>query len=100
MSLWKSTSASWLRFFDEGDGNLLGFVIEAFVVYWLSWYMLPSRPKEQFDFNFFCPSCKQEVNPFAQIIEYIPAPFEPGLVEEMATKMIEATSSPQQQYPT
>lgn len=40
----KSTYATRAHFFDEGDDNRSDYVVEALLVYWLSWYVLPSGP--------------------------------------------------------
>lgn len=34
--------ATCLRFFNEGDGSLSGCIMEAYLAYWLSWFVLPS----------------------------------------------------------
>lgn len=33
------------KVFYKGDGSRLDFMIEAFLGYWLSWYLLPNRQK-------------------------------------------------------
>lgn len=43
----KSAYTTWLRFFYEGDGSQSEFMDEAFLAYWLSWYVLPSGPEER-----------------------------------------------------
>lgn len=42
----KSTYTTWLRFFCEGRASLLDSVVEAFLAYWLSWYMLANRSED------------------------------------------------------
>lgn len=38
----KSTYAILLQFFDDGDGSRSGYVVKAFLAYWLFWCMLPN----------------------------------------------------------
>lgn len=40
-----STYATWLLFFDEGDDSKSGYVMEAFLAYWLTLYVLPNCPE-------------------------------------------------------
>lgn len=42
----KLTYTTWLRFFYEADVTCSGFIVEAFLAYWLSWYFLPSEPED------------------------------------------------------
>lgn len=37
----KSSYATWLRFFDNGEGSHRGLVLEALFSYWLSRFLLP-----------------------------------------------------------
>lgn len=38
----KLTQATWLQFFDEGDGNRSNYMVGAILAYWLSWFMMPN----------------------------------------------------------
>lgn len=38
----KSMFASWISYFDEGEGSRRRLVLEALVAYLLSWFILPS----------------------------------------------------------
>lgn len=42
----KSTYATRLKFFDDGDGSHSDFVVETFLAYLLLWYVLPSGPED------------------------------------------------------
>lgn len=38
---------SWLCYFEKGEGSKLDCIMEAFLAYWLSWYVLPSILKDE-----------------------------------------------------
>lgn len=40
------TYAALLNFFEEGDGGRAEFMVEAFLLYWLFWYVLPNGIKD------------------------------------------------------
>lgn len=42
----KSSYASWLRYFNEGDGTRSGLIVETFLANWLSWFIFPSGPED------------------------------------------------------
>lgn len=42
----KSTYTSWVTYFTQGTGAESDVVLEAMFVFWLSWYVLPSRPED------------------------------------------------------
>lgn len=42
----KSTHASWVRHFSIGMGTGSGIEFEAMLLYWLLWYVFPSRPED------------------------------------------------------
>lgn len=42
----KSIYRTWLRFLDKGDSSRRGYLVEAFLAYWLFWYLLPSGLEE------------------------------------------------------
>lgn len=43
----KCTYASWIQYFDEGERKESGLVVEALLLDWLSWFILPSRPEDE-----------------------------------------------------
>lgn len=40
-------------FFDGGDGCHPDFVVEAFLAYWLSWYVFPSGSQDEINIYIF-----------------------------------------------
>lgn len=37
-SFTRSLYSSWILYFDEGEGSRSGFILEALLAYWLSWF--------------------------------------------------------------
>lgn len=57
-TLGKSTYLSWLRYLDEGAGSQSKCIVEIFLAYWLSWYVLSSGPDDILDQFVYRPSSK------------------------------------------
>lgn len=53
MSSSKSTYASWIRYFDEGEESCSGLVLEALLAYWLSWFILPKGRRMAWTYVFY-----------------------------------------------
>lgn len=49
----KSTYASWIRYFDEGEGNQGALVLDVLLSYWLSWFVLPIRLEDDLNSSLF-----------------------------------------------
>lgn len=43
----KSTYNTWVTYFTEGPGTASEVRLEAMLVLWLSWYILPSGPEDE-----------------------------------------------------
>lgn len=49
----KSTYASWLKYFNEGEGSRKRLVLEALLLYWFSWLVLSSGPEARLNIYVF-----------------------------------------------
>lgn len=51
----KSIYSTWMRYLDEGEGSWSDYMVEAFLTYWLSWYILPSQLEDGLNQYMFLP---------------------------------------------
>lgn len=66
----KSTHASWLSCFGKGVGNKSNCLVDDFLSYWLSFYMLPSVREDRFNQYMF-----PHVNKIAKGVKFTFAPL-------------------------
>lgn len=52
----KSTYATWLKFFNKGEDSRSGYMVEAVLAYWLSYFILSSGPEDGLDSCVFFPN--------------------------------------------